>query len=354
MKASDILELLIRGAAVGGFVLVAIRMSAGARTPARVTGTVFALAAASHTLTQSPAAMSALGVAAAPVWALSVAAAGFFWAFALELFGDRARLSAMRFLPALVLLAFGAAARLAGPEAARGFWLAHNLLGAALMIHVLAEIWTGGRGDLVAVRRRLRGPLLAVAAVYTLAVAAVESSELFLGPATALSALAAASLLALSIASGVIFLRDDERLFGAPAPRPAASSSNIDPRDLALLRRLTAALEVDEVWRQEGLTIGELARRLGAPEHHLRRLINEGLGHRNFAAFLNERRVAAAKAALGDVNDARRPVSAIAFDVGFRSLASFNRVFREVAGATPTAFRAEALGSSISQKTPQD
>nr|QQZ51855.1 hypothetical protein JKL49_13885 [Phenylobacterium glaciei] len=45
------------------------------------------------------------------------------------------------------------------------------------------------------------------------------------------------------------------------------------------------ALDKDEVWREEGLSIGGLASRLGVAEHHLRRLINEDLAYRNFAAF---------------------------------------------------------------------
>jgi AraC-like DNA-binding protein len=346
-------ELLVRGAAAGVYVLLALRIGAGVRTPARLTGALLALAAAAHTLTQSRAAMDVLSAAAAPVWAFSVMGTGLFWAFALELFGDRKRLSPARLIPALVLLVVGVAARLLPPDAARWLWLAHNLAGAALMIQVLIVVWTGWRGDLVEARRRLRGPLLSLAAVYALVVAAVQTAELYAGPATALSFLAAVTLAALSVASGVVFLRDDARLFDAPVAR--APASGVAGRDRALQARLMQALDRDEVWREEGLTIGGLARRLSSPEHHLRKLINEGLGYRNFAAFLNERRIAAAKAALGDPTKARVPVSAIAFEVGFSSLAPFNRAFREIAGRTPSAWRQAALaGSSIPDDPPRN
>lgn len=334
------LEVLIRGVAVGGFVLLALGVIAGGRTPARVTGALFSLAAAAHTLTQSRAAFVALGVGQAPVWILSVAAAGFFWAFATELFGDNRRLAPWRFLPAAVLLAVGAAAMAAPPDAARLLWLLQNLMGAALMGHVLFVVWSGWRGDLVEARRRLRGPLLAVAAVYVLLVVAVQSAELFAGPATQLSMLAAVSLLALSLAGGFVFLRAEPQLFGAGAARPAPRP--LEPSDQPLLSRLEAALDRDEVWREEGLTIGGLAAKLGAPEHHLRRLINERLGYRNFAAFINERRIAAAKRALGDPGQARTTVATVAYDVGFSSLAPFNRAFRESTGVTPTAWRRTA------------
>lgn len=338
-------ELLVRGAAMGMLVLLSLRIGAGARTPARTTGAIFSLAAAAHTATQFRPIMEALGPAAPIAWVLSVMGAGLFWAFALELFGDRPRLRPVRLAPAAALLAIGVAGRLAPDRIAWLVWLAHNLVGAGLMLHVLVVVWTGWRGDLVEARRRLRGPLLAFAALYALAVAVVQTAELYVGPATALSFLAALNLLALSLASGVVFLREDPQLFGAAAPR--TGPRRVAARDEALAQRLAQALDGDEVWREEGLTIGGLARRLGAPEHHLRRLINEGLGYRNFAAFLNERRVVAAKAALADPAKARTAVSTIAYDVGFSSLAPFNRTFRELTGQTPTAWRQAALSSNF-------
>ena len=336
MDVQNSAELLVRGAAIGVFLLIAIRIGGGGRSPARITGALFSLAAAGHTLTQFPGAFSAFGAAADIAWALSVAGAGLFWAFAMELFGDHRRLTPWRFLPAVALLAIAVVARFFC-ENSRDLWLAHNLVGAGLMVHVLAVVWRGWRGDLVEARRRLRGPLLGLAAIYTLILAAVQISELYLGPATALSFLAATSLFALSIGSGLVFLRDDPTLFSAIGPQGVAR--RVNPRDEPLLQRLTDALDRDEVWREEGLSIGGLASRLGVAEHHLRRLINEDLGYRNFAAFLNQRRVAAAKAALIDPERARVAISTIAFEVGFSSLAPFNRTFREITGRTPTDWR---------------
>jgi len=347
---SSTAELLVRGAVIGILVLLSLRMGVGARTPARLTGAVFALAGAAHAMTQYPPIWQALGPVAVVAWVFSVMGAGLFWAFALELFGDHARFQPARLLPALALLGIAVVARLAPDQVATTLWLAHNVVGAALMAHVLVVIWTGWRGDLVEVRRRLRGPLLALVAVYVLVLAIVQTAELYVGPATSLSFLAAVNLLALSLASGVVFLRDDSRLFGVAAGR--SGPRRVPPRDEALAQRLAEALDRDEVWREEGLTIGGLAKRLGAPEHHLRRLVNEGLGYRNFAAFLNERRIAAAKTALADPGKARTAVSTIAFEVGFSSLAPFNRTFRELTGQTPTAWRQAAL-SSNSEEAPR-
>lgn len=82
------------------------------------------------------------------------------------------------------------------------------------------------------------------------------------------------------------------------------------------------------------------------PEHQLRALINGELGHRNFSAFLNAYRLTEAKRLLADPEQARRQVLQIALDVGFGSIAPFNRAFKEATGRTPTEFRKEKLGES--------
>jgi AraC-like DNA-binding protein len=335
-----IAEFLIRGAAAGGFVLLALAIAHARRLPIRVTGALFCLAAASHALTQVRPAFEALSILKAPIWALSVMGSGLFWAFAIELFGDNRRLSATRFIPAAVLLADGLAAITAPEPLSRGLWLLQNAIGAGLMIHVLVVVWTGWRADLVEARRRLRAPLLGAAAIYALVIVSVQSAELFARTPEQLSLVAAVTLLALSIAGGLVFLRAEPQLFGGPAG--GLAERPVDVRDQALLGRLRQLLDEQEIWREEGLTIGALAARLGAPEHHLRRLINEGLGYRNFVAFINERRIAAAKQALADPAKARTTVATVAYEVGFGSLGPFNRVFRESTGQTPTAWRKAA------------
>jgi AraC-like DNA-binding protein len=75
----------------------------------------------------------------------------------------------------------------------------------------------------------------------------------------------------------------------------------------------------------------------------LRAVINQGLGHRNFASFVNGYRLAYAKAALADPVRGRETVLAIAYEAGFASLQTFNRVFKETEGDTPSGFREKRL-----------
>ncbi len=350
---APILEILMRGGAVGAFIGVAIAIARPPLTPARVTGVLFCLAAAAHTLTQHPAIKPALGFAWPAVWAFSIMGAGLFWAFATELFGDRPRLEPVRFAPAALLLAIGTAARLANGASADGFLLAHNLVGAALMIHVLIVIWSGWRNDLVESRRRLRGPILAAAALYAVAVIAVQTSEIFWGPAHALSPLAAAVLFVLGLAGIGALLQADTDLFAlaaeplpmAPMPEPAPTASDEDVR---ITQKLDRLMREERAYREEALTITALALKLGVPEYKLRRLINQQLGHRNFSAYLNKWRLTDAKESLADPGQRDVPISTIGLDAGFQSLGPFNRAFKAETGITPSEFRSNSLGAAAS------
>jgi len=342
-----VLELLARGGAVAVLLAIAISVARGPRTPSRLTGVLFCLGASGHALMQNRLVAGSLGPVIVPAWLLSAAAGGLFWAFALELFGDSKRLKVARFAPAAVVLGVSVLAVTSHGKWACSLLLVQNLLNAALMLHVLAVVGAGLRNDLVEPRRRLRGPMMLAVAIYALAVSGVQTAELFSGPATELSALAALLLLLLSIAGSIVFIRADERLFGpCAAPEPVGRTDNVPLQDHATLERLRHALSRDEVWRREGLTVGDLAELVGAPEYRLRKIINEGLRYRNFSALLNERRIEAAKAALRDPERGRTPISAIAFEVGFSSLAPFNRAFREATGQTPTVWRQAALAAA--------
>ena len=86
---------------------------------------------------------------------------------------------------------------------------------------------------------------------------------------------------------------------------PPAPAETVNPNQVAALER---AMTVDRIYRQDGLTIAQLAERLGMPEYRLRRLINQALGYRNFNSFLNGYRIQEAKAALADSSQAAVPV----------------------------------------------
>jgi AraC-like DNA-binding protein len=133
--------------------------------------------------------------------------------------------------------------------------------------------------------------------------------------------------------------------FGAPAK---ASDDQSKPATIekALLRRLEQLMTVERIYRREGLTIKLLSVELGVPEYRLRQLINEGLGYRNFNAFLNHYRIGEAKAALVDPEQVEVPVLTIAMDTGFQSIGPFNRAFKAATNLTPSEFRRVAMAGN--------
>lgn len=347
------LEILLRGLAAGAMVATGIALLAsGRRSAARTTAALFCLAAASFALHSQGPETRALGVLGPLVWLLSAGGTGYLWLFAVTLFEDRP-FGWERLAPPVALTLLAGVAASLPREVARGAWVAHNLFEVALVGHVLWVVWRDLGGDLVEARRTLRVPFLALLAVYAAALSGLEIAG-YLGLRADWTSLAeAASLAAIALAGAVVFLQARPALFEPPTratpraavPAPAATDS-IPARDRPAFEALRALVSTEEIWRREGLTIGQLASELGTSEHRLRRLINDALGYRNFPAFLNARRIEAARTALADPARAGETVSEIAFSLGYTSLGPFNRAFKDALGETPTRFRARTLGGA--------
>lgn len=93
---------------------------------------------------------------------------------------------------------------------------------------------------------------------------------------------------------------------------------------------------LSEKWFLESrLSIRDVAARLGSNESYVSRAMNTGLGQ-SFNRYINGLRVDHAKR-LMEASDT--PILSIAMDSGFNSKATFNRVFRDLVGQTPSEFR---------------
>ena len=102
-------------------------------------------------------------------------------------------------------------------------------------------------------------------------------------------------------------------------------------------------VETQGWWREEGVTLSGIARRLGVSERTLSRGLSEGSGG-NFNAFINGLRVSAVMRAIefGTEQD----LLTIALNSGFNSKASFNRAFLKHTGMPPSRWRALASHNS--------
>lgn len=345
-QSMNVLEVLLRGVAAGAVLATAFAFM---RTPGagatRWTGPLFCVAVAAFAVHSGNAETRALGAVHGPVWLLSAGGTAYFWLFTVTLFEDR-RLSWGLFAPAAVMTGIGIAAASLPRSVSEGVWIAHNLLEMVLVAHAALIVWRSGRGDLIEARRILRGPFMLLVAAYTVVLSVMEIAwQLGCRPAS-LPFVQAVMLVILTITGAAAFLRARPDLFAATVRRPAGDEGPVPVQDRPTLARLQGLMDEGQAWRREGLTIGQLAGEVGVPEHRLRRLINGALGFRNFADFVNARRIEAAKAALADPANARASVSALAFDLGYASLGPFNRAFKDATGQTPTAWRLQALTGS--------
>ncbi len=342
------LDVALRGAAIALLLIVAVAtLRQARRRPAAWLGALLAAGAAAYAVCSSPGPHDRPPLWFAPVLMLCTGNAAIFWLFARALFDDSFRLKPWHALVWLGLVVWPLA-HIFGA----GF-TTHWLLGVAvrvavILLAVLALVQTvrGWGSDLVEGRRRLRLFILIAVALH---IAVSVTVELAFGPdhvPMVFHVLNAAALTAIAAIIAILLLQADlDSVLPAPAALAAPVASvptDEEPADPALLAALDRLMSVDRLYRQEGLTIGVLAGKLGLPEYRLRRAINRGLGYRNFNEYVNRHRLADAKQALADPAQAEVPILTIALDSGFQSLGPFNRAFKGDTGMTPTEFRKAA------------
>jgi AraC-like DNA-binding protein len=119
------------------------------------------------------------------------------------------------------------------------------------------------------------------------------------------------------------------------ATRDAAQAAKARGASAARLHAIQA--DIEENLGRADLSAAAIATRHRLPLRYLQRLFEaEGT---TCTAFVLERRLARAHKMLSDPRLSHRPVSDIAFDVGFGHLSRFNTAFRARFGATPSDLR---------------
>lgn len=357
MSGLTAIDLGLRGAASGVFLLIVlVALQRRAANQNAFLGIAMCAGGAFYAIVTAP-----YFPKASWWWTLPMLSAmpALFWLWARAAFDDDFVLRRWHGVLWLAIVACGFAVSLSWPQwpaLAKG---GGKVLAAVALVLALAAavqtVKTWGV-DLVMRRRRLRLAMLAINVATIALVAVAGFADIPVAAPgtsgslpTALSLFLVATLAALGLFSAPAAAVNDATAAiasgeaGRPVPvadRAAAGKVVVDP---ILLRRLDHLMTVERTYRQEGLAIGALAARLDVPEHRLRQAINEGLGYRNFNAFLNRYRIEDAKLALSDLTQREVPVLTIAMDAGFQSIGPFNRAFKAETGVTPTEFRREAL-----------
>ena len=349
MDSVAILDLFVRGAAAGAMAALALAIGRSAvSAQARLATVLLGISTIAWLITESRLLSHAVGDTRL-LLALCYPVGGLFWLFILTVFEDRPVRPAL-LTPSAFLLGAGLFMNGSRPPFSEWSWVAFNGFSGLLAVHAGYVIARGWRDDLVEGRRRLRALLLGLVALFVLLQVVVgfiyradHSSPWRLLTIGQIGG--GAQLALLVLASAMLFLQARPSIFGGSRHVEAGADPRAEAADRLLLGRLDAFMRAGG-WKTEGLTIGAVAQAVETPEHRLRRLINQKLGHRNFADFVNGHRIEAAKRRLADPVEARTTVAAIAFDLGYGSLGPFNRAFRAATGATPTEWRREALSDA--------
>ncbi|MCC3157474.1 helix-turn-helix domain-containing protein [Hymenobacter sp. 15J16-1T3B] len=130
---------------------------------------------------------------------------------------------------------------------------------------------------------------------------------------------------------------------GGPMPGAARSQAQAAARqqpavDARVLERIRRALEDEQLFRNPTLTLAELAAHTDLPTRLISFTVNQGFG-KSFNDLVNGYRVAEVQRRLTRTDDAQRlTLLGIAFESGFNSKTTFNRIFKQVTGVAPSEF----------------
>jgi len=338
------LDIALRGATVALLLVLAASLFRGFGTVlAGRLAAAFALGSAAHAVSYSIGATSPVSIAHAPLIALSTGNVVVFWLFTRALFDEAFKLRWWHGLVWAAVAAFSFVNCMwiapATGGSVRLSIIAINLIALGFIALAVTQTVTSWSSDLVERRRGVRIFIVGAAALYGGLNAVLQI--LLSGGGTEIANTVNSAALAMVVAaiSFAMMRIDGAELFPASAAvhvEPVVADAGTDQKLVDALMRLMAD---ERIYRHDNITIGTLATKLRIPEYRLRRLINQRLGYRNFNVFLNEHRIAEAKAALADPSQAQVPVITIAMDAGFQSLGPFNRAFKATTGVTPSEYR---------------
>ncbi|GAB3288983.1 helix-turn-helix domain-containing protein [Hymenobacter tenuis] len=120
-------------------------------------------------------------------------------------------------------------------------------------------------------------------------------------------------------------LEEDRSALGLPAP-PAA--------DADVLARIRYALEQERLYLNPTLTLAELSAHTGLAPRLISFTVNAGFGQ-SFNEVVNRYRVEEVKRRLATPDVQRLTLLGIAFESGFNSKTTFNRIFKQFTGVAP-------------------
>lgn len=117
-----------------------------------------------------------------------------------------------------------------------------------------------------------------------------------------------------------------------------AHSSLKEEEGQRILAMLCNLMDHEKVYLDSSVNIDRIADRISCRKHHLSQVLNDKM-KKSFNELLNEKRIQEAKLILSDPAFNHFKIASVAFDTGFKSLSSFNDIFKKKEAITPSQFR---------------
>lgn len=273
---------------------------------------------------------------------------GVMWLFCLSLFKDKFRMQSLHFFVLGFYIARSILFQMevVPDEFFRSISLSFRTIIYAYLIYVILSEYSG---DLIEKRRTFR-LWFAFAMIFVPFIVTLE--RIFIsatGYSDRISLFETVPAFLVSSAGVIEIIRSLGGTFFSPADTPEQknlfsntkeeSLSSDDKYSLTLLEEKMQA----GLYRKPGLTIARLAEIINLPEHRLRKLVNQHLGHQNISQYLNNYRIEEAKIRLADIAQRQVSILEIAMEVGYVSLRPFNRAFKNRTNQTPSSYRKNCM-----------
>lgn len=120
----------------------------------------------------------------------------------------------------------------------------------------------------------------------------------------------------------------------------SGQSTAFDPGLKKLNQQLIDFMEKQKPYLNPELSLPALAQELDQPRNQLSSVINQ-VHQKNFYEFVNEYRVDEVKQLMTDPANKHLKLISLAYDAGFNSKASFNRIFKQMTNLTPSQYVSE-------------
>ncbi|GEM_PF-3767265 len=147
-------------------------------------------------------------------------------------------------------------------------------------------------------------------------------------------------LLSLSLGLNIVTIKSfnyPEIVLSLPALKYADSNLSVNSFQ-SIQTKLGSFMSQQRPYLDSELKLNEMARMMTVRPAHLSQVINDQYG-KNFSEYINSYRINEAKRLLKEDKDQDLSMYEVALDAGFNSKATFNRVFKQMTGTTPTRFR---------------